>query len=213
VVAREPVRIAVVSASPTWRDATAALLVDGAGLEVVGTAATLDELSRLTPMPDAVVFDAPGDDLVDALVRTGPADTAFVLLADALDGDTVEHVLQLGSVAILEREPSARHLRAALQAAADGLCALSPIHVPSLMDSDGRASAALSTEWTEALTPRELQILRMLSGGLANRVIAARLEISEHTAKFHVGQILAKLGAASRTEAVTIGIRRGLIMV
>jgi two-component system, NarL family, response regulator YdfI len=75
------------------------------------------------------------------------------------------------------------------------------------------ANAPLSAEWIEPLTPRELQILRVLSEGRANRAIAAQLEISEHTAKFHVGQILAKLNAQSRTEAVTIGIRRGLIMV
>ena len=53
----------------------------------------------------------------------------------------------------------------------------------------------------------------MLSEGLPNKSIAAELQISEHTAKFHVGQILAKLGAESRTEAVTIGIRHGLVMI
>ena len=65
----------------------------------------------------------------------------------------------------------------------------------------------------ETLTPRELQILRLLAEGLANRAIATQLTISEHTAKFHVGQILAKLGAESRTEAVTQGLRRGLILL
>ena len=65
----------------------------------------------------------------------------------------------------------------------------------------------------EALTPRELEVLRMLADGLGNKQIAAQLGISDHTAKFHVSQILAKLRAASRAEAVAIGIRRGLVPV
>jgi len=68
-------------------------------------------------------------------------------------------------------------------------------------------------QWIQPLTPRELQILRMLADGSPNKSIAADLQISEHTAKFHVSQILAKLGAESRTEAVAIGIRHGLVMV
>jgi DNA-binding CsgD family transcriptional regulator len=65
----------------------------------------------------------------------------------------------------------------------------------------------------EALTPRELQVLRMLADGLGNKEIAGHLNISDHTAKFHVAQILAKLRASSRTEAVAIGMRRGLVPV
>lgn len=65
----------------------------------------------------------------------------------------------------------------------------------------------------ETLTPRELQVLRMLADGLGNKEIASQLNISDHTAKFHVAQILAKLHATSRTEAVAIGMRRGLVPV
>lgn len=65
----------------------------------------------------------------------------------------------------------------------------------------------------EALTSRERQVLRMMADGLANKEIAAELKISRHTAKFHVAQILAKLGAGSRAEAVSIGIRRGLLPI
>jgi DNA-binding NarL/FixJ family response regulator len=66
---------------------------------------------------------------------------------------------------------------------------------------------------SEALTPRELQVLRMLADGLGNKEIAQQLGISDHTAKFHVAQILAKLGATSRAEAVALGIRRGLVPI
>ncbi len=65
----------------------------------------------------------------------------------------------------------------------------------------------------ETLTPRESEVLRMLADGFGNKDIGKKLGISDHTAKFHVAQILAKLGAGSRTEAVAIGMRQGLVPV
>lgn len=66
---------------------------------------------------------------------------------------------------------------------------------------------------TEALTQREREILRLVAAGLPNKTIAARLQLSEHTVKFHLASIFSKLGATSRTEAVTRGIQLGLVMV
>ena len=65
----------------------------------------------------------------------------------------------------------------------------------------------------EELTRREMEVLRMVADGLSNREIAARLSVSEHTIKFHISSVLGKLGASSRTEAVTQGIKRGLILL
>jgi DNA-binding NarL/FixJ family response regulator len=212
-VKRDAVRVAVLSASARWREATAALLSNSPGLEYSGAAATTEELGRLARVPDVVVFDAPDNDAVETRLLTGPPAMPSVILADSLDRETSVRALRLGGLAILDREPPVRDLVAALHAALGGLCTLSPTHFAKLTDPAEDVNAPLSAEWIEPLTPRELQILRMLSEGLANRAIAGQLEISEHTAKFHVGQILAKLGAESRTEAVTIGIRHGLIMV
>ena len=209
----EVVRVALLSASARWRDATAALLSDSPGLEYIGAAATNGELGRLVPAPDAVVFDAPDNEAVEALLQIGPPAIPLAILTDPLDRDTAVRTLRLGSVAILDREPPVRDVVAALHATLGGLCILSLTHLAELTAPEENVSVPLSAEWIEPLTPRELQILRMLSEGLANRAIAAQLEISEHTAKFHVGQILAKLNAESRTAAVTIGIRHGLIMV
>jgi DNA-binding CsgD family transcriptional regulator len=64
-----------------------------------------------------------------------------------------------------------------------------------------------------ALTPREIEVLGMLAEGLGNKSVARRLSISEHTVKFHVSSIFTKLNAKSRTEAVTLGARLGLIML
>ena len=68
-------------------------------------------------------------------------------------------------------------------------------------------------EAVEELTPREVEVLRMMAEGLGNKEIAARLGISDHTVKFHISSILAKIGASTRTEAVTLGIRMGLILL
>ena len=65
----------------------------------------------------------------------------------------------------------------------------------------------------EELTGREIEVLRLLAEGLGNKEVASRLGISDHTVKFHISSILAKLGAGRRTEAVTIGIRMGLILL
>jgi DNA-binding NarL/FixJ family response regulator len=75
------------------------------------------------------------------------------------------------------------------------------------------ASARQIAPALDDLTPRELEVLRMLAEGLGNREMASRLGISDHTVKFHISSILDKLGASSRTEAVTMGIRMGIILL
>jgi two-component system, NarL family, nitrate/nitrite response regulator NarL len=101
-------------------------------------------------------------------------------------------------------------LAAAIFAVANDLVVLTP-------EQSGRWLQARSAEgnsvFVEALTRRELQVLRMLADGLQNKEIAQQLGISDHTAKFHVAQVLAKLGVNSRAEAVALGIRRGLVPI
>jgi DNA-binding NarL/FixJ family response regulator len=212
-MARELLQIAVVSASLTWRDRIIALLDESGEFECIGATETVAGLSRLTPMPDAVIVDAPDADSLEIMLQSDPPALPLVILCDEPDRDFAERALIAGSVAMLERMPAVAHLRAALTSAVSGLTALSPGFAQRLMDLPAHVDRPLSAEWIQPLTPRELQILRMLADGLPNKSIAAELQISDHTAKFHVSQILAKLGAESRTEAVTIGIRHGLVMV
>jgi DNA-binding NarL/FixJ family response regulator len=111
-----------------------------------------------------------------------------------------------GVRAVLRRDASAEELVAAVAATRAGLLAVHPEAV-----SRAPAPSALAAGEAGPLTPRELEILEMLAEGTSNRAIASRLKISRYTVKFHVASILAKLGAGSRTEAVTLGVRRGLI--
>jgi two-component system, NarL family, response regulator YdfI len=87
-----------------------------------------------------------------------------------------------------------------------------PSHASETLPT-GAAPARSLDELAESLTRRELEVLQMLAAGLSTKEIAARLNISEHTIKFHVASILGKLGAGSRTEAVSLGIRRGLVLL
>jgi two-component system, NarL family, response regulator YdfI len=116
--------------------------------------------------------------------------------------------------ALLPRWATAEEITAAVLSATTGLLVLHP----AVLEAAGSAVTSFkpdSHDPTEpplqALSAREAEILNMLADGLGNKEIAWRLHISEHTVKFHIGSIFNKLNASSRTEAVAIGIRRGLI--
>ena len=90
---------------------------------------------------------------------------------------------------------------------------LHPIMAPRLSPSmSAPLPDTVSTDAAE-LSQREQEVLHLLALGLPNKIIASRLSISEHTVKFHVASIMAKLGATSRTEAVRLGVRRGLVVL
>ena len=129
----------------------------------------------------------------------------------ALTNERVEEVPLGHSIrAWLPINSSSSELAAAIVAAANEMVLLTQSQASEWL---GPRSAHAKGVGIEALTPRELQVLRMLADGLGNKEIAGQLNISDHTAKFHVAQILAKLRASSRTEAVSIGIRRGLVPI
>jgi len=132
--------------------------------------------------------------------------------------------LQRGVRAVLPRDSTSSEILAAIEAVAAGLVVVHPDALHALHafseTNDFRKSAASSPVTgeksltaVELLTTREVEVLGMLAEGLGNKEIAWRMQISEHTVKFHVSSIFGKLGVGSRTEAVTLGLRRGLIML
>lgn len=132
----------------------------------------------------------------------------LVLISESAGGEFTAGALRGGVRAVLPPDAPEAEIRAAIHAAAAGLTVLRPGDLETVL-----TPAAPDGSADHTLSPRELEILRMLAEGLANKAIAWKLGISEHTVKFHVASILHRLSAASRTEAVTIGIRRGLIML
>lgn len=215
------IRVFIVAASPLARAGLENLLASRQ-IEVAGSFSDLDEVAaRLDDIPaDAILVDSTGEPLgpfLDALLASGLAsDFSVVLLVESASLAASTEALRAGVRAVLPNDVSPEQLATAIQAAASGFVVLHPTQVRAAV-SNGFSSGAMQPraldELAEPLTPRESQILQMLASGLANKEIAAKLAISEHTVKFHVASILGKLGAASRTEAVALGIRHGLVLL
>ena len=148
------------------------------------------------------------EESLDSWLESGPA---FVLLTEDADQPPTRVGFRSGLRAILPLQASAREIAVAIEAAAEGLIVLHPDAVHS---RQATGPAARPAEAPDApLTPREIEVLRLLAEGLANKNIAWKLNISEHTVKFHIASIFTKLNVSSRAEAVTIGIRQGVILL
>jgi DNA-binding NarL/FixJ family response regulator len=142
----------------------------------------------------------------DVIVRDGIRDleAGSIVLVD--DARAADQALLGGARGVLPRGVDGAALAAAVVAVSRGLLAIDPALTPV------RAPRPPSRD-AEELTPREDEVLQHLAAGLSNKEIAAHLSISEHTVKFHVNAVLAKLGAESRTEAVVRGVRLGLVIL
>jgi two-component system, NarL family, response regulator YdfI len=167
--------------------------------------------------PDVVLLEleSPDDDtlaMLEALIA-GLHTPAFVVLTDNPYGTWAAELLRTGVQAILPHQAQASEIVAAIEAAVAGLVVLQRDTLESLLPPLSSTPRALPDPSLQALTPREIEVLSMLAEGLGNKTIAWRLGISEHTVKFHLGSIFSKLNVSSRTEAVTLGIRQGLIMI
>lgn len=207
------IRVLVVAGYPAVRAGLGALLAQDAGIAAV-EAPPPGAMAGLDASPDVIVVDAnSGGDVIDELGEQYPHAPLVLLGADpAADGPGLGEM----PVAYLAPDVEAEALASAVRGVAAGLTVIDPdliaaagIHlhtaphpVPTPIPAAG-----------EPLTAREREVLALVASGLPNKAIARELGISEHTAKFHVGSLLAKLGAASRTEAVTIATRRGLLAV
>lgn len=176
-------------------------------LNVVGLAPTFAFLQTLLAdnAVDAVIIDG-ADEMSSDFAREWVAElletVPVLVLAVAPDSSIFNRFLRAERGAILSRDASVEQIAHALRAICAGLLVFESSLTPHADSED-----ELFTE----LTARELQVLRLLAEGLSNRDIAERLGISEHTIKFHIASILGKLQASSRTEAVTRGVRSGLI--
>lgn len=211
------IRVFIVAASPLARAGLENLLA-AREVEVVASNSTIDALAEMLAdaAPDVVLVDSSGEPfepMLEAIVASGLAsDVSVVILGDGITPIASADALRAGIRAALPTDISPEQLVAALQAAASGLLVLHPAFASEGLPA-GSAAPRVLDELAESLTRRELEVLQMLATGLGNKEIAARLNISEHTAKFHVASILGKLGAGSRTEAVSLGIRRGLVLL
>jgi two-component system, NarL family, nitrate/nitrite response regulator NarL len=185
------IRVWIETDSTITRAGFESVLEGSGGIELVDSPSQADVVLR--------------DDLPHGNEEHGTVPTAVPIVVLS-DEPLTSRLFRRGVHAILPRDAAAEQIIAALYAVSAGLIAV-PVEAHALV-----VQAAADSE-VENLTPREMEALEMLAEGLSNKQIAARLQISEHTAKFHVNSILGKLGAGTRTEAVMRGLRSGLLKV
>lgn len=206
-----PIRVLIIAADPLARAGLSALVASQPSIEVVGQAAPMDDLVQQTRSyrPDVVLWDlgwSPAEAL-ELLADVAPRLPPILALAPV---DETAWLWNSGVRGLLPRAGDAASLPVALAAVAQGLLVLDP----QLVGGFPRSAPPDAIEApVEPLTARELEVLRGLADGLANKEIARRLAISEHTVKFHVNAVMGKLGAQSRTEAVVRATRAGLIFL
>lgn len=207
------------AASTVRRAGLEALLKKAPLLELAGSLHSPVAVAQYAAQlhPDVLLLDlenehqsigSPGGPVLPQIINSVPA----VTLIDEPSADWTAHALRSGVRAILPRDSGLEEILAGVQAAHSGLVLLDPgvtLNLASRIPTQAGQPAA----GFDDLTAREIEVLRMLAEGLGNREMASRLSISDHTVKFHISSILDKLGAATRTEAVTMGIRMGIILL
>lgn len=197
-----------------------ALLAASERVEILFEAASLAEVTALPRALDALVVTTGAGSVAElaAALAEFPAIKVLLLVEEELDADHfrfLEGELRRGQCVwgMLPLEATAEELVAAIHALVEGLMVAAPTLIAPFLRMPQPETIEEGETLIEPLTDRELQVLQQIAQGLANKQIALQLGISEHTVKFHISGIYAKLGVTSRTEAVRQGVRRGLVVL
>ncbi|KAM3096314.1 DNA-binding response regulator [Phormidesmis sp. 146-35] len=205
--------VLVVARSAVMRAGLEALIATDSAFEIVGSTAYSDLFAQIEQhQPQVVLWEwsAQEEETFPTLLTENGFQPAIVLLIDDLSEGAIAELLRAGVRAILPSEASADEILGAIVAAASGLTVLHPDITDVLLPTLPSPLPGLPSQ---SLTPREIEVLGMLAEGLSNKTIARRLMLSEHTVKFHISSLFSKLNVSSRTEAVILGARQGLILL
>lgn len=205
------IRVFVIATTPMQQIGLRAMLTTSE-IEVVGESLVPDTALDTLPENDVIVIA--DEVLLEDAVSTLPDDETVAIVVMANNERIAFSLLRSSKVrswGIIPSTASASYLQGTIVAVAQG----SVVFPSTLMRGSHEAhlyvqSVPLETQG-EVLTAREHEVLELVSQGLSNKLIARHLQISEHTVKFHVSSVSTKLGAASRTDAVRLGLRKGLI--
>jgi two-component system nitrate/nitrite response regulator NarL len=192
---------AIIADSALVRSGLHAILGAAAGLRVVASTSAEQARTLEAEGVDVVVRDM--SDSASEAVGDGPPGVPVLALTD--EPERTRELVRRGARGVVSREASAEHLAAASLAVAAGLHAFDESALESLL------SRGPSPSEPTLFTPRELAVLELVADGLSNKLIADRLGISEHTAKFHVRSLFDKLGADTRADLVARAARRGVL--
>jgi DNA-binding NarL/FixJ family response regulator len=209
--------VLIVATSAARRAELERIVGENFSFRVAGSVSGLSGLSARASAshPDVVLADLhePDPQFPSACLSLQQTGIGVVALVDDPNAGWTTHSLRAGLLGLLARNSTSIEIHSAIQAASRGLLLLEPDLARGLFSNNSVRPNQYDFDEVEELTAREIEVLRMLAEGFANKEIASRLGISDHTVKFHISSILAKLGASTRTEAVTLGVRKGLILL
>jgi DNA-binding NarL/FixJ family response regulator len=206
-------RVAIRASSPVVRAGLKSLLRGYPQISVIAEAEDETDppdsaLAYL--LPDVIL--AEGDRGEDADEILGDLESGAPVILLARDPISAWAAADRSRVrAVLAEDASGAQIAAAIEAVAAGLSVFDPETIEQLPLA--RPAHGVPDRLPEVLTPREVEVLRAMAEGLANKEIAARFNVSENTVKFHVASVMGKLGAGSRTEAVMLGVRHGIVLI
>ncbi len=208
-----PVRVGVVDDHAMVADGLRTLLSDETDIDVVGTAASVSEALDLVDLfhPDVLLLDyrlpdGDGASAAEEVLRRSPS-TRVVMLSAAGGDELLARSIEAGCSGFLPKDRTGDEVVQAVRAAARGESLVPTDVLVGLVDRLKRAPKGKHGD----LTPRELEILGMLAKGMSTEGISSALFLSEHTVRNHVRNILGKLGAHSKLEAVAVAARDGII--
>jgi NarL family two-component system response regulator LiaR len=205
------IRVMIVDDHAVVRSGLSAFLSANPDLELVGEAENGEQAVVRAGLlqPDVMLMDLmmPVMDGVSAIrgIKTQHPGIQIVALTSFQEDELVQNALRAGAVGYLMKNVTARELAAAIRAAKDGKMTLSPEAAQSLVRANQQAQE------TEALTEREREVLKLMVEGLNNAEIAERLVVSLSTVKYHISNILMKLGVDNRVAAVSTAIQKRLV--
>lgn len=208
------IRTAVIANSLPTRAGLKALLEADDQIEVIAEDVSMPDMEKFSKQVDVIVILPDPDEQINwaATFPPGIQPPAVLLLSD-----TARHIESLARFnlpgwGVLPTDFTEAELISALYAVNAGLVTVAPSYL-NLLNTSLASQNASQPESPISLTSRELEVLTLLSDGLANKQISIELGISEHTVKFHVSSIYQKLNVSNRAEAVRLGIQLGLILV
>ena len=207
--------VIVIAISPVIRMGLSAMLEDNLELTVVKSGSDIDSLTDeiIELQPDVVLLDWNSSDF-ESISQSQQFISATIILLNELEDIDFKAILNAGVKGILPQTSTESEIIAAVKAVASGLVVLHPEIINNLqLQTPTNLQPQIDIKFIQTLTPREIEILQMLTPGLSNKAIAKQLNISDHTVKFHVSSIFQKLNVSTRTEAVAVGVRLGLIML
>jgi len=199
------IRVTIVSPNSAMRIGLRELLSRQSDIKVVGETVDLEHV--IETETEVVVFAS----VSSARVLENKTSFAILFLTDDVESLRGIFNSNLRAWGVLSTDAAEDELAAAVRAVGEGLWVGAPSLVGSLIRLSGRRESSSEDSLVEPLTARELEVIQLMAQGLANKQIALALSISEHTVKFHLSSLYAKLGISSRTEAVKRGIELGLI--